>query len=664
MSLRPVLTLTALIIILAPQPACAQLNGRLADRPIGVGYIRNFTQAGMVEYIQQLAGSLQVGESILQSAPSQEQLNDSRPDVEVPVNGVSWYMVQGLIPSYETVYFQEVADDADARRLLQANAKMFGPNGRMETEAEGLYRLVSTNSWTMPVPEGQTAEEYVEHANKQYADSGGRSFQQSAGIIEKDGEVLIENTYTSNQYYRFHDNLLFNTTFQELWEMDLPTRESLTSNVSSQNDMGFEVFFERIPVAIKQLGWNMLSASAGTQMQQRDGEDVTDADLRRTSIDFGLGVVRAVMFDVDQASGWLRFATDRELAVRAETTWETRRNSQLTRQLEDISSGHSRFAPILNDGAAATLHGCIRISEDSSELSAAAAAWLQQAIDRATGGDAAMVAAAGQVAESLNAFAEHRVLEGLLKVGWSEGSGGVIYGGLQVDNNPALLTALYRMAVQVPDAPAELTEAFALTESDGIPMIRVTLPPEAVADLVRETSLRPTHLFLAHQNSCLWFALGGENASGMLHQSIARCDSTGLASRAPLLTAHIDVERWLAWPQDDPTGIPGLLLWLDANRFEFPPSPVSQAFMFGRSDTEKPTPLLQRCLDLGGERTGSLTVTADGGGLRASVRLGKSLANYYVARMMDAQESMMKRVQSAAATAQETEEVPVEAAPE
>ncbi len=160
-------------------------------------------------------------------------------------------------------------------------------------------------------------------------------------------------------------------------------------------------------------------------------------------------------------------------------------------------------------------------------------------------------------------------------------------------------------------------------------------------EIAEDTSLTLTHAYLTHQNSCLWFAVGGENAIEIIRSSIARCSASGLAARAPLLTATVDMDRWLSYPQDDPTGVAGLLLWLDANRQEFPPSPMSFAFRGGRGG--KPTPLLHRVADLGGEMQAGLTIIADRGGIRLNLKMGEVIANYYVARMIDAQEKMMGR---------------------
>ena len=100
----------------------------------------------------------------------------------------------------------------------------------------------------------------------------------------------------------------------------------------------------------------MLNSGVGAQLQQRDDEPEQLYNLRKTSGDLILPLIRSVLFDVDQTKGWIRFATDDRPSIRAELVFKARRNAGLTQQLSSMSSARSRFAPILNDNAAITLH--------------------------------------------------------------------------------------------------------------------------------------------------------------------------------------------------------------------------------------------------------------------------------------------------------------------
>lgn len=629
-------------ILACSEPASAQLEGRIVAKPIGVGYVRDITQVSMFRYMLELSKRLEIGNALLELADQQqERLENIDSKVETPITGTAWHMVQGLIPTFKTITFQEVVDEADARRLLNARKEIFGNNSSVDNEGDGRFRLVQSNSWTSPVPSGQDPQEYVDSINARNANQTGGS-RQSASLVEENGTQVVEQSWSRTEYFCFHDNLLYSSDFEELWDMDLPARDSLTSNVSASADMGLEAFFDRIPQAIKMLGWNMLSASAGTQMQQRDGEEKTLADLRHSAIRTGLDIIQSIMFDIQETHGFIRLADDEQQAVTGEISFETRRNSGLTKQLEELSAGPSRFAAILNDDAAATFHLCFRISDEAGQLPQAAAAWLPVAANEAWNGNPLLVDAVKTIAESVHAFAENRVIELMLKAAWTDDTGGVIFGGLQLGGRPGLLQAVHTLLLNTPNAPSNVNDVCMLTESEGYQTLLIRLPSEAIEEIAAKTSLRLTHIYLVQRNSCLWFAAGTEESVQMIHQAADRCEAGGALARTPLLSGSVDVERWLAYPQDDASGVGGLLTWLDANRPEFPPSPFSMQFAF-RGAQSKPTPLLQRCIDLGGETITQFQVIADRGGVKGTLRMGEAIANYYLARTIDAQDSMRQR---------------------
>ena len=191
--------------------------------------------------------------------------------------------------------------------------------------------------------------------------------------------------------------------------------------------------------------------------------------------------------------------------------------------------------------------------------------WLQEAIGRETNNDAAMVTAATALSETLVGIAEHRNFELLLKAGWTKESGGVLYGGLQLNDSPQLLSSFHHFLTQTPGAPPNVGEIVALTEVDGVQMIRIQLPADGVESIRTESGMTISHIWLAHQNSCLWFAAGTENSKEIIRQSLARCTEGSLAARTPLVSLRVDMERWLSYPQDDPVGIARLPHYLDEN---------------------------------------------------------------------------------------------------
>ena len=166
-------------------------------------------------------------------------------------------------------------------------------------------------------------------------------------------------------------------------------------------------------------------------------------------------------------------------------------------------------------------------------------------------------------------------------------------------------------------------------------LIRIVLPNEYRNVLTESLGVQITHVYLAHQNSCLWFAMGCENAKEIIRLSVARFDESN-ATRTPFVSARIDMERWLAYPQDDPTGIAQMPHWLDSNAWWFPPNPLLLLEGFSGDDMDrKPQSIMQRAFDLGGSQQFSLTLDADESGLLLQLSLGEALANHMLARYID-----------------------------
>ena len=636
---------TVLVLsIFSPCVANAQLKGKIAQTPIAIWYARDVTPKRMMDYVMALTERLEIGNTMRTQFEQEQvrtQLEGMQPGVEQPVYGVAFYMVTGLIPSFETVNFQPVVDENDARRLLNGGKANYGDSGFMEELGDGCFKTGYRNSNSAEMPVGYDESQIAANNNQR---NGGWKYEQK--IVEKDGKKFIETTNSMTEYCRLFDNVLYKAAFEEVLEMELPSADSVTSSVSSSNDLGFDAYLDRIPVGIRQLGWNMLTAAVGTQLQQHDDESDTTYNMRRSSGDLGLALTKAVLFDIDNSSGWARFATAEDDSLRGELRIRARNNSELTKQLP-AAAGLSQFAPILNDNAAATLHLCVRFPEEAPAALLATGTWLQEAIDREFNSDPAMVDASRVLSETLAGIADHRNLELLAKIGWSDASGGVFYGGLQVSENPGLLQSLHHFMTHSDGGPPNIGEMITLSEDDGRPVIRFMLPQDEVERLALKTGLRISHAYLMHEGSRLWFAAGAENANEILRQSIDRCNDGGLAYRTPLVTAKIDMERWLEYPQEDPAGIAPLPHWLDENAWWFPPNPMAAAFIGGVGGvTDKPKPIMQRAFDLGGAQQASLTVQADESGILVQAAVGEALANHMLARMIDAQEHMMQRMQT------------------
>ena len=614
-----------------------KLDGRIADQPIVVGYARNIGPTRAIGYMKGLTQRLEIGKSMQESMENEEQMErvtSTAGKVDEPLYGFAGYMVQSLIPSYETLSFQQVADEDDARRVANARKAQWGDQGSFHDLGNGCFKVEYRSESSYPLPPGADEKQYTSSPQQP------RGYEFTQQVIEKDGVKMVQHRQVITNLFRYHDTILYEAGFEDLFTMELPTAEGIRSAIDGSTDVGFKAYLDRIPLGMRQLGWSMLSAAAGSQLQQRDDESETSYNMRRSSGDMALALLQSVIFDVDSSDGWARFANAEDGSLRSQLRVRARNNSQLGGRLLE-AAGTSRFAPILSDDAAATFHLCIKLPEDAPTALLATATWLNKTMGEEFRADPQMLAGAEMLAGVLTGISEHRNLELLIKAGWTKASDGVFYGGLQLNENPELLKNVHYVLTHLPNADEAIEKMITLEDRQGLQVIVFRFPDDAVEEMRQAIGANITHFYLAHQNSCLWYAAGTENAVEIIRQSVERCTQNTRAARTPLVSGRLDMERWLGYPQDDPAKITSMLHWLDENAYWFPPTP-----MMGFGGTpQKPNPLIQRVFDLGGAQQVDLSLEADESGLLLQLNLGEAVANYMVARMIDAQESMMEEQQ-------------------
>ena len=580
-----------------------KLDGRIADQPIVVGYARNVGPTRTMEYAKGLTERLEIGKSIregLQNQEEQERIKSTTGNVEEPLYGFAGYMVQSLIPSYETLSFQQVADEDDARRIANARKAQWGEQGSLEDLGNGCFKVQYRSESTYELPPGADEKQYTNNNPQQP-----RGYEFSQQIVEKDGVKMVQHRQVITNLFRF------------------------------------KAYLDRSPLGMRQLGWSMLSAAAGSQLQQRDDESDTAYNMRRSSGDLVLALIQSVMFDVDSADGWARFANAEDGSLRGQLRVRARNNSQLGGRLLE-AAGSSRFAPILSDDAAATFHLCVKLPEDAPNALTATAKWFTETMGKEFSADPQMVAAGEMMAGVLTGISEHRNLELLMKAGWTKASDGVLYGGLQLNENPELLKNVHYVLLHLPNADEAIEKMMTLEDRQGLQVIVFRFPDDVVEGMRQAIGANITHLYLAHQNSCLWYAAGTENAVEIIRQSVERCTQNTRAARTPLISGQLDLERWLSYPQDDPAKITSMISWLDENAGWFPLTPM---MMLIGGERRKPSSLMHRVFELGGDQKANFSLEADESGLLLQVSLGEAIANYMVAGMIDAQEAMMEEQQ-------------------
>ena len=529
-------------VLLQPDTVSAQVEGQLSEKPIAIFYARNMSEKRMTAYAINLSERMNFAESFRREAAQELNFDEeTAPAVQDPMDGFLVYLVSGPIPSVESLSFCNVVDTAAARRLFKADLEHNGgiESGVLIEKDNDCFIVERTSQFTSPFTEDADQAGIVEFEETVTADGVTRaSYELKTSIEEQDGRKVIINTTTHRSFHRVHDNFLFEGESEKLFNMTLPSAADISAGLRESNDLGFGIYLDRIPQAVRQLGWNMLASGTGAQLQQYDGETDTSYNMRRTSGDLALAIANAVIFDIDFSDGALTYATDDTPSIQGDLRIRARNNSGLSDKLQR-AVGSSRFAPILHDNAAVTGHTCIRFPEESSRALMATSDWLKESFAAEFHNDPAMISVGDVLSETLTGMAEHRNLELLFKVGWTKESAGVVYGGIQLHDNPELLPGTFQLMVHTlsqlmahPQAVAGNEPMIEMVQDGNMEFIRIVLPDDAVNLITESLGAQITHVYLTHQNSCLWFAAGGENAKEIIRLSVAQCDESN-ATRTP-----------------------------------------------------------------------------------------------------------------------------------
>ena len=645
--------------------SCVMLSGsaivdeapRLAEQPIVVVRYGGLYAKSTEAYFRKLRDDLGIG-SAINDALNSDELKASVTKRENPASGALLYLGEGLLPSVEQVQFSEVVDHAEFVRLINTRSESAGPVSKLDGSGD-LYSMVLTNTWRVEenliqsVSSSEVIEEPAATADNPIAENveigidetppsssgnvtispgassgtgifiGSHSDQSEGKLIEENGKKFREYSSQSTSYFRFHDGFMFESQTKALHTMKLPPGDSLRQMDNA--DVNGEVLFhpDRIPMGLRMLGWNALSTAAGAELQQRDEEPEQEYAVRRSAGDAGLALIRSAMFDTEKVSTWLKLAFE-ESPVQGEFRISSRNNSDLGRTLGELSAAERRFAPILNDDAAATVHLAAHLPEEWRNVVSAYLANLSEDVTSSPDYSDAERAARLTLFKSFASLAEHGNVEFCVKLGWSKESGGVIYGGVQLTENPELLAA-----IQSETNDGEQDGQSEMVQLHDMSMLKMLIPEDAELEPVKLT-----HVYLANVDSCLWFAVGGENAHEIIHQSVTRCREAAGRISTPVFTAAVDLQRWADYPQDDVTGLSTLHQHLYSGISSLL-SFMTDDFM-GNPDTEEEADdshheVFQQAMSLGGSRAVSFTVDTDESGLVARGSVGDAVARGYAA---------------------------------
>ncbi|MCA9065455.1 MAG: hypothetical protein KDA96_20445 [Planctomycetaceae bacterium] len=680
LTLLPVATSLAQVSPEQGTPAQNDATRRIAETPVLITRNSGINARRIFQYLRATAEEFGVGTQIARFA-TDDVLDSQFTAHESPSAGMMVFLVAGFVPDAVTVEFSQVIDEAEFRKLVRNQHG--GDDSSDLHEENGMFRLTTHTTWNEPIenPEYPPSEQTSDGDETAVPDdsgdlpsnkvtvkvgigpAGGQVIQVDSNedrgrIVEIDGVKFREHSVTLTSYFRYHDGFMLQSDAPELLTMALPPATSLRSLSDQTADAELLFYPDRIPTGFKQLFINTLTASGGTALQQVDGEDDTDYAVRRAGGEIGIAALKSIVLETQSVQGRLALA-GADVPLSGRLHLETRPNSQFSSQLKSLSSARSRFAPVLADDAAATVHACFRMPDEARELFTALGLWVRTRLSDVAGADVDLAVAGEDFRTSLTGIAEHGNLEFLLKIGWSPSSHGVVYGGVQVDNNPHLLTGLFSL-LRSPDIEPAIADHVEMVSRGDHPYIEIRIPNSQTSN---DHPFRISRVYITHLNACLWFAAGNENAHEIIRECADKCGAATQLARTPVLTASVDFEKWLTYPQDDPTGLATFPHWIDATLGSAFLSEVNvstrqevggQVTEHVRIDATDGSPapsvqigtgLLSRIRESDGTFEAGLVIDSDDNGLILQGEIGAQMGRYLVVKYLEMMDIVMESIE-------------------
>ena len=64
---------------------------------------------------------------------------------------------------------------------------------------------------------------------------------------------MVQHRQVITNLFRYHDTMLYEAGFEDLFTMELPTAEGIRSAIDGSTDVGFKAYLDRIPLGMRQV---------------------------------------------------------------------------------------------------------------------------------------------------------------------------------------------------------------------------------------------------------------------------------------------------------------------------------------------------------------------------------------------------------------------------
>ena len=609
----------------SPQPAAREKTQRkFIEKPLWITWHTGFSEQGMMQYIQSVSEQTGIADDLADEIRT--EIEKERPGAR-PVKGTAMFLVQGLIPGVETLDFRELKDKAEFDKIIKERQLQYGGKEAKITGLGNFKHVEYTHVYESPKYEMKTT-----------INDDGTTKQEWLPAIDKDGKpVMQKNEWKQSTSFRLEKGVLFEGNFDELEDMKLPSADKLgLGRRRHTEDLYFHADVKMVPKGLKTIAWNLVSAQANMMMQQRDSENQIPYEFRKSVSDVGVEFLRSVFFDIEEATGSIKFATDTK-PLRADFNMKVRSSSSMAKQLRAMGEGRSRLPA--DKEAVISFRSTWAMPKAFQKMLSTAAPYLRSVAEEEIQDDKAIAGVNG-IADALEGSAEQGDFETIVNFGGIEASGPVLYGAVRADKGDRLSTglqAILQFALNSQSGP-NLPTIDTLEGAEGRQYVRIAFP-----DMQVGTELKPEYAYLTGDKGAVWFAVGRKNAWQMLEHKMAQ--KKAKRGRSALASLKIDMARFL--DPDDPAGLGELGKQLD---LEFDKLAAREPAYGDEPDMKKvKLPPYRALLDValkGGQTKMSISIDSDKKGLFVKAEIGEAIGRYLTARYMSSVNRSLARRQA------------------
>lgn len=627
---------------------------KFADKPLARIWHSKINMTNTLAYMQKVSQEMDIkGSQIMMMPPGADRLGGAEGTQAAPkqeLKGMLVYMAKGLIPSVETFSFKRVADEKEFRKLvLQAKAmwgkqaKLTGSKDRYEVSVD-MQQLVSGAGTPDPGEDGD--EETDGESGGRVAISfsfkaGSDSEEMPEGIAEPMGDFEMLSVST---FYRYYDGIMFESTAPELHEMKLPKQADLTlRRAENALDLYADVDLSQIPPAFKEIFWATIKSKANSMLQQYDEEPDEEYRFRKSSGDLSLELTRTAIMDLDRVRLSLKFAEGENKPLQADLIVDARKNSNLAKQLGQVSRGVSRFDALREQDSPMTVASAWQMPNNFRTVVKAMFEHGKIRLQEQLAADPDALLAVEDMFVVLSETIDDGAADAIMKLGGDAKDGYAVYGGLRIKGATQLAKSL---STALNGLPKTLDSEISTKQEDGREFLSFRLD-ELRLPGVDENEQLPAQLHFTVAESCLWFSLGGKTSFDVLKSCLADLEGkTSRSAPAAPFVLDLNLSEWLKSEKQEAQNPFSEVPMETLQRFEqmlhrsmantvkgsssMPSSIGSQMKMDFRDS------YLAKALQEGQDEL-YLEIDTSPKTVRAKARVGEGVIKFFVARVMDVQ---------------------------